>query len=219
MSRAPKPSKKELVTAFRTREILAAARSLLEQGGVEGLTMEGIAAAAGVAKGTIYLYFPSKEELIQELLSQVGENIVAALESLISAPQAPAEKLRQVVTWLLANLERERVLFPVFMHELWRERAATPGRERRFQGLDERINAHLTHLFAEGIAQGQFNPANPCLLAFLLRGLIRAVGHYQMAAGNKETIKEATPVLLTLLSSGLTPKSPSAAEVPPYDVP
>jgi AcrR family transcriptional regulator len=215
MPRSRQSTKKELVTAFRTREILTAARSLLERGGMEGLTMEGIAGAAGLAKGTLYLYFPSKKKLIQELLSQVGENIVAALESLINAPQPPEEKLRQAVTWLLANLERERFLFPVFMHELWRERAETPGRERRFQDLDERINTRLTHLFAEGIAQGQFNAANPRLLSFLLRGLVRAVGHYQMAAGTEEAIKEATPILLALLFSGLTPKSPSAAEVTP----
>lgn len=206
-------TKKEVVAAFRTQEILRAARGLLEQGGVDGLTMEGIAAAAGVAKGTLYLYFQSKEELIQELLSQVAENIVAALESLIDTPHPPEEKLRQVVGWLLDHLERERVLFPVFMHELWRERSEAPGRERRFQELDERINSRLTDLFAEGIAQGRFIPANPRLLSFLLRGLVRAVGHYRMAQVGEESITEAAPVLLALLFSGLAPKSPVALEV------
>ncbi|MDD2903561.1 MAG: TetR/AcrR family transcriptional regulator [Syntrophales bacterium] len=206
-------TKKDLVTAFRTQEILAAARSLLEQGGLDGLTMEGIAAAAGVAKGTLYLYFQSKEELIHELLSQVGENLVAALESLIDTPHPPEEKLRQVVTWLLGHLERERLLFPVFMHELWRERSEGPGRGSRLQDLDERINARLTSLFAEGIAQGRFIPANPRLLSFLLRGLVRAVGHYQMAEGREVAIKEASPVVLALLFSGLPPKSPVAVEV------
>lgn len=206
-------TKKEVVTAFRTREILGAARGLLEQGGMAGLTMDGIAAAAGVAKGTIYLYFQSKEELLHELLSQVGEKIVATLESLINTPHTPEEKLRQVVTWLLRNLERERVLFPVFMHELWRERSEAPGRESRLLNLDERINARLTSLFAEGIAQGRFIPANPRLLSLLLRGLIRAVGHYQMAVGGEVAIKEATPVVLALLFSGLPPKTPMAVEV------
>ena len=206
-------TKKEVVTAFRTREILGAARTLLEQGGVDGLTMEGIAAAAGVAKGTLYLYFQSKEELIHELLSQVGENIVSALESLINAPQPPEEKLRLVVVWLLNNLERQRVLFPVFMHELWRERSEGTDQGSRLQDLDEKINARLTSLFAEGIAQGRFFPANPRLLSLLLRGLIRAVGHYQMAAGGEEAIKEASPAVLALLFSGLPPKTPAAVEV------
>ena len=67
-----KATKKEIVTAFRTREILAAARQLLDQRGLEAMTMEEIAASAGVAKGTLYLYFQSKDDLIQALITQVG---------------------------------------------------------------------------------------------------------------------------------------------------
>jgi AcrR family transcriptional regulator len=211
----PKPTKKVLVTEFRTREILAAARKLLEQGGVDGLTMDGIAAAAGVAKGTLYLYFPSKEELIQELLSQVGNNIITALQVIIKAPLSPEEKLQQVVTWVMHHLARERLLFPVFLRELRRVHDPVPGRRHRMQEFEEKITALLTDLFAEGIAQGKFIPANPRLLGFILRGLVRAVGHYQMTKGEEAAVKEALPVLLTLLSSGLTPKSPSVGEVVP----
>jgi AcrR family transcriptional regulator len=208
-----RPTKKELVTEFRTREILAAARNLLEQGGVEGLTMDGIAAAAGVAKGTIYLYFPSKEELLQELLSHVGEDIINALQSIIKTSQSPEEKLQRVVTWLMHHLARERLLFPAFLRELRREHAPVPGQRRYLQEFEIKITALLTDLFAEGIAQGRFIPANPRLLSYILRGLVRAVGHYQMTKGEEAAVKEALPVLLTLLSSGLTPKSPTAAEV------
>ena len=86
-----KATKKEIVTAFRTREILAAARSLLEQRGPEAITMEEIAAAAGVAKGTLYLYFQSKDDLIQALITQVGENILQDLESPEGPGNAPGE--------------------------------------------------------------------------------------------------------------------------------
>jgi AcrR family transcriptional regulator len=76
MTYSPRTTKKEVVTAFRTREILAAARKLMEQRGLEAVTMEEIAGAAGVAKGTIYLYFPSKDDLIQALITQVGESLL-----------------------------------------------------------------------------------------------------------------------------------------------
>lgn len=210
---SPKPTKKELVTEFRTREILAAARNLLEQSGVDRLTMDGIAAAAGVAKGTLYLYFPSKEELIQELLSQVGDNIITNLQSIIKTPQPPEAKLEQVVTWLMHHLARERLIFPVFLRELRRVHDPVPGQRRRMQEFEEKISALLTDLFAEGIEKGRFIPANPLLFSFILRGLVRAVGHYQMTKGEEAAVKEALPVLLTLLSSGLTPKSSTAIEV------
>jgi hypothetical protein len=46
----------------------------------------------------------------------------------------------------------------------------------------------------------------------MLRGLVRSVGYYQMAEGREEAVKEAMPVLLTLLFSGITPKPEPPAE-------
>jgi AcrR family transcriptional regulator len=119
-----KSTKKEIVIAFRTREILAAARSLLEQRGPEAMTMEEIAAAAGVAKGTVYLYFQSKDDLIQALLTQVGENILQDVEASLEAPGTPSEKLIRMVSVLLEYLNRERLLFPIYARELLRGKHA-----------------------------------------------------------------------------------------------
>jgi AcrR family transcriptional regulator len=199
-----KATKKEIVTAFRTREILAAARSLLEQRGPEAMTMEEIAAAAGVAKGTVYLYFQSKDVLIQALIAQVGENIIQDVEASLEAPGTPPEKLSRMVSVLLSYLNRERLLFPIYARELLQgEQASREGFRRHFQELEEQFVALVTRLFAEGIAAGHFIPANPRLLTFLIRGLVRATGYYQKAEGQADAAKEALPVILTLISSGL----------------
>ena len=92
MNQALKPTKKEIVTEFRTREILAAARRLMQSRGVESVTMEEIAATAGVAKGTVYLYFQGKEDLIQALMSQVGKNLIQDLETLLANPGSTQRK-------------------------------------------------------------------------------------------------------------------------------
>ena len=208
-----KATKKEVVTAFRTGEILAAARKLLEQRGPEAMTMEEIAAAAGVAKGTLYLYFQSKDDLIQALITQVGENILQDLEASLVAPGTPPEKLIRIVSVLLEYLNRERLLFPMYARELLRgERESSEGFRRNYQELEERFVTLVTRLFADGIAAGQFIPANPRLLTFLIRGLVRATGYYQKAEGQADAAKEALPVILTLLSSGLIREKQSLAE-------
>jgi len=210
MQASPKTTKKEIVTAFRTREILAAARKLLERRGPEAMTMEEIAAAAGVAKGTLYLYFLSKDDLILALINQVGENILRDVEASLQAPGTPPEKLVRVVSVLLEYLNRERLLFPMYARELSRgERESSEGFRRRYQELEEEFVTLVTRLFAEGIAAGQFIPANPRLLTFLIRGLVRATGYYQKAEGQADAAKEALPVILTLLSSGLIPEKQS----------
>jgi len=213
MNQPPKATKKEIVTAFRTREILAAARKLLEQRSPEAMTMEEIAAAAGVAKGTVYLYFQSKDDLIQALITRVGENILRDLEASLMAPGTPPEKLMRIVGVLLEYLNRERLLFPIYARELVRgDGPSQEGFRLRFQELEEQFVALLTRLFAEGIAAGYFIPANPRLLTFLIRGLVRATGYYQKAEGQADAAQEALPVILTLISSGLIREKQSLAE-------
>jgi len=214
MARPRPATKKEVVQAFRTREILAAARRVMDQRGLEALTMEEIATAAGVAKGTVYLYFQGKEDLIRALVSQVAENLLRDLQAIMARPLLPQEKLTQVITLLLKNLERERALFPAYVRDLVRRPRPVPrGRARQLWALEEQIMALVTRLFGEGIAAGQFMTANPRLLTFLLRGLVRAVGFYQLVEGKENAVKEALPVLLTLLSSGLTWQAQAPGEV------
>ncbi|MDI6852659.1 MAG: TetR/AcrR family transcriptional regulator [Deltaproteobacteria bacterium] len=209
-----KPTKKEVVTAFRTREILTAAREVMERLGVEAATMDEIAQTAGIAKGTIYLYFQGKEELIQALMSQVGENMHRDLKAVIDTAFSPRDKLPRVLAVLVDYLERERALFPIYMRDFahW----MVPGGRKRFgriRELEGEILALLNHLFSEGVATGDFIPADPKLLTFLLRSLVRGVGFYGMAEGRSEAIKEALPVLVTFMLSGLTPPPASTAEV------
>jgi AcrR family transcriptional regulator len=211
MSSSP-TTKKEVVAAFRTREILAAARRLMEANGMDTLTMDEIAQAAGVAKGTIYLYFQSKDELIQALLSQVGEAMVLDLEYILARPDSPPKKLQQVANLLLNYVDRESVLFPVYLRELVRSKSGRGTTLTSLQELEERIVALITQVFAEGIARNQFIPADPRLLTFLLKGLGRAVGYYQMTQDQKEIIQEALPVVLTLLFSGIVLAPETAPE-------
>jgi len=205
MARPRPATKKEVVQAFRTREILAAARRVLGQRGLAALTMEEIATAAGVAKGTVYLYFQGKEDLIRALVSQVADNLLRDLQAVMARPLLPQEKLTQVTTMLLKHLERERALFPAYVRDLAvRPRHAPTDRARQLWALEEEIMALLTRLFGEGISAGRFITANPRLLTFLLRGLVRAVGFYQLVEGKENAFQEALPVLLTVLSSGVT---------------
>lgn len=211
--RPSRTTKKELVTEFRTREILGAAREVIEQRGLQSITMEEIAVAAGVAKGTLYLYFQSKDDLIQALITQVQENILSDLEVTLQAPGPPSEKLKNVVSLLLDYLGRERALFPIYARELVQgRRESRKGFWRHFHEGEQRFVTLVTGLFAEGISGGEFIAANPRLLVFLLRGMVRAVGYYQMTEGHGEAVKEALPVLLTLLTSGLTQPVQSATK-------
>jgi len=80
--------------AARQREILAAAASLLGDRGAETVTMDEIAARAGVAKGTLYLYFASKDDLVRELFGTGLGRVVAEIRAQPTARRAIDVALR-----------------------------------------------------------------------------------------------------------------------------
>src|ERR1043165_10134843 len=61
----------------RPRQILAAALEVFGEHGLAGARLEDIAKRAGLSKGTIYLYFPNKEELFREM---VRDTVVSKIE-------------------------------------------------------------------------------------------------------------------------------------------
>jgi TetR/AcrR family transcriptional regulator len=209
-------TKKEVVTAFRTREILAAARRAMDRQGLEGLTMEDIAATAGVAKGTLYLYFRGKEDLIQAVMTQAAENFLLDLEAAIATADPPRHKLCEVVALMVDFLRQERFFFPIFVRDMLHGiRPVKQDRWREIRTLEEKFMTILTRLFAEGVEKGEFIEANPRLLAFLFRGLLRATGYYLVVTGPEEVAQETLPIVFKVLFSGLSRRTQaySASEV------
>ena len=68
MSLPARPSKADVVAEFRRGQILEAARSSFVRHGVTETTVDQIARNAGVAKGTVYLSYRSKDEILRQLL-------------------------------------------------------------------------------------------------------------------------------------------------------
>ncbi len=91
--RRRRPSRRvRLAPEARRDAILAGARRALLEGGLQRTTMDDVAAAAGVAKGTPYLYFSSKVELVAAVRRGYGLELVAHAGGLLEAgpPGEPA---------------------------------------------------------------------------------------------------------------------------------
>ena len=84
-----------------TRErLLRAARELIEEGGYGAATVVAIAERAGVAAGTLYRHFPSKEELFVELFRSVCDREVTAMQAAASGMPAGSSHVDVLVTVL-----------------------------------------------------------------------------------------------------------------------
>src|SRR5215211_3357234 len=87
----------------RRQVIMAAARALFDEHGVEATSVDAIAARAELAKGTLYLYFKSKEELLIALLehdlSQLRATAATMFDQVPSARAALELLLRAAVAF------------------------------------------------------------------------------------------------------------------------
>ena len=83
--------------AEKRRKVLSAAVSLFLQKGYAATTMDEIAAKAGIAKGTVYLYFRDKADLYASLLEERIGALLGELEKIAALPAAPANRLEAMV--------------------------------------------------------------------------------------------------------------------------
>lgn len=101
------PGNVERSDARRNRlKVIEAARTLFEERGVTSVTMEDVARAAGVGKGTLYRRYPNKGLLCQALLNEPTRRVQAEAMRLLAEPgMTPLEKLGQFLERLVAFTE------------------------------------------------------------------------------------------------------------------
>jgi AcrR family transcriptional regulator len=162
------PSKREL----RREQILKIASELFSEKSYHDVAVDEIAGAVGVAKGTIYLYFPSKERLYLEILEDSFEAIESLLENEIaktdSAPLKLKKVLRLIFEFYQTNLDVLRILSRDETHLIHEHFQFTEHWRLRRMKLYEKI-------LEKGQREGSFHPMNTKLVAIIIFGLVRSV--------------------------------------------
>jgi AcrR family transcriptional regulator len=77
--------------------ILDAVDVLLARFGYSKMTMEDVARQVGIGKGTIYLHFPSKEELVLSHIDRIAETVVGRLREQAASPETADRRLRRML--------------------------------------------------------------------------------------------------------------------------
>jgi AcrR family transcriptional regulator len=90
-------TKRALVERFRRDSILAAARNVIARQGRSGASMQAIAQEAGVAKGTLYLYFRDRDDLLRHTGDLVFDELLTRLTTVLEEGRPLPESLRALV--------------------------------------------------------------------------------------------------------------------------
>src|ERR687886_1674798 len=92
-----RPSLKERQRREREELILEAAEVLLAEKGYHAMAMEEIAARVGIAKGTVYLHFPSRDDLVVALFEREFGAFRQAVEEAAATPGTARSRLEQIL--------------------------------------------------------------------------------------------------------------------------
>lgn len=167
----PSTARREREKQERRAAILAAAEQVIIGRGFAEASVDRIAREAGLAAGTVYLYFPNREALLQELLGgkirQLNEAV--AIETGKSRPFAKA--LPAVVQAMLGHFEEQQSFFEIFARERIEFARHAPQADVRFRELDAGIQ-HLTEWIASAQRRGELGKGRAAHLAVALRGLV-----------------------------------------------
>lgn len=122
-------SKEEVVQEFRIRSIQEAALRVIARKGMAAATMQDIAEEAGVAKGTIYLYFRDRDELVERTLEDAIAELQARIGVSLESDMPFDEKIRAIITAKFAFFREHRDFFRLYLSLRMPE--GSPQQQRR----------------------------------------------------------------------------------------
>jgi len=199
---------KKAVLESMTREALyQAGLSILHEEGWQGLTMDRLAAAAGVAKGTVYNYFRDKKEIVYFVAERAMEDMTRQVRALDLENGDPVRLLEQSLDILLVHMfENRRTLAAMFRTLSEDAEMRTMACERKDQPGHE-IREKMVEIFRKGVATGRFRPGDPVLMDLLLHATFHGIIHEFIFRSREDTEpKAAIAAIKDLVLHGFCPE-------------
>jgi AcrR family transcriptional regulator len=199
-------------------KILDAADRLLGRLGYRKTTLDDLAREAGIGRRTIYLYFPSKEEIFFASIDRVVERMLESLRKAAVVKEPASERLRKMLaTRVLSRFDSVRDYYQSIDELLGVLRAGYLERREGYFEAEARVFAEVIAL---GVAQGELDCPDPEVAA---QAMIRATNSllpYSLSArelGSRRDVERSVEelsdlVLRGLLARGTEAASPATAE-------
>jgi AcrR family transcriptional regulator len=198
-------SRKE-AAAQRRVAILEAARAVFARQGYAETVVDDIAAQAGVAKGTVYLYFPSKEQIYLAALMEDARNLHAESRSAMESADTWQEKLRAFVEVRLRYFEAHQDFFRIFLTEFRSMYLRGKPVSAELQHLVEEGQSQLARMVAAAAARGEIRAVDPDLTALTISDLTCGLMERRLRLWGRPMGAKDVPFALDLMCRSLSPE-------------
>lgn len=207
-----KRTKQEVVAEFRCSEILDAARTVFSKRGFNDVTVDEIAAEAGLAKATVYQYFPSKQDIYLAALRAGVHQLLERTETAMSAAEGARAKIEAFVRTRLEYLHQHQEFFAVY-HAQFGNVMHPASLNEEFRALYRRQFDNLLAAIGKGIKRGELAKVNAEVLAIAIYESTRGVMVHRCLDWSSATVGQQVAALMQILWDGAA-KKPAKKESP-----
>lgn len=156
----------------RRAELVAVARRLFTERGVDGTAVSDIVKAAGVAQGTFYWYFKTKDDVLNAVVLGIADETCGVVIELARTPGIPApEKLMRAAKLMYAMVLSDNAPLAHF-HEAEHRRL----HDELMRATIARLTPAVADVIRQGVAEGAFAVESPELAAGLALSCAMPVG-------------------------------------------
>jgi len=202
----PKTERKQLFNQITRKAIQEAVVNLVTRTGTRRVTMDQVAAEAGMSKGCLYIHFRSKKELLESVKTASFKPLGDQLQEILNGSLTPKQKIESIVNRLLGYFDENRGLFRFLLEE--REIAQSPAirqKNSRYRNFVDRI----ANVLEDGVATGLFCRMESRKVASIFIESMIAMTARRLLEENPGSVDNDARLLIQVLFQGiaLTPGS------------
>ncbi|GAA0726999.1 TetR/AcrR family transcriptional regulator [Clostridium malenominatum] len=181
------------------RSIFESAIKVFSIYGYDGATMDEVAAQAGVAKGTLYYHFKSKEEIFKYIIEEGMNLIKGRIEGAVKEESNSILKLKTLCKVQISLVYEKRDFFKVVMSQLW-------GQELRQLQLRDSIHEYIKDIeeyLEEAMKDGFIKSGEKSFMAYTIFGMLCSTAVYELINSDKNNVDEVVDNLMNYILTGI----------------
>jgi AcrR family transcriptional regulator len=194
-------TKQKLVSEFRRAEIVDAARRVFARRGFAQGIIDEIAKEAGIAKGTVYLYFRSKSEIYKAVLDHDMKLLTKGTLRRIDAATTLKEKIAAFTLARIENAEARKEFFRI-MDSAQGNLSMTRSQFHEF--LREPVH-RLASAIEDAVRRGEIRPVPAEKTAWIVADMTRGTIQRRLLEGSQSLPSEDSAFLLDFIWASLSP--------------
>jgi AcrR family transcriptional regulator len=152
---------KEVIRDFRRDQVIEVARRLFGERGTADVSMDEIAAEAGVARSTVYVYFANRDELLRACLKGMHNQLLEDIAKTWEEDAEPAHRLERLIEGILERIDDDPAFFRLALVTQGTvvQGGEAVGTELALIGLN--IARLMRDLYVDGVSSGTFRDVDP----------------------------------------------------------